>query len=159
MVIVVLCPSVELPSHQTNWIARGGCGLVFDDECRTGISEPDPIGGCLEKANRIKIDAHGVEMLGHPVFHPATSNDDMHALRAAEITDDLGVNPGNRLKLARPVVAVMWPRDPGRLMRFPFGGHPILKQRGKLVHRRRWAREQSHLSVFLDRGSRSVIGA
>ena len=54
-------------------------------------------------------------------------------LDAAQVPDDLGVDPGDRRELAGPVVAVVGPGDPGRLVRLPFGGHPVAERGGGLV--------------------------
>ena len=50
--------------------------------------------------------------------------EDLDRLVVGEHARDLGVDPRNRPELARPVRLVMRPRDPGRAVRLPLGGHP-----------------------------------
>src|SRR5260370_9772455 len=45
---------------------------------------------------------------------------------------DIGVNPGNGRKFARPVGPLMWPSEPRRLVRLPLGWHPVT-ERGRRV--------------------------
>src|SRR5262249_6695332 len=54
-------------------------------------------------------------------------DEDVDPFDASEMAADLGVDPGDRFKLARPVGTVVWPRDPGGLVRLPLGRHAIAK--------------------------------
>ncbi len=59
---------------------------------------------------------------------------DVHLLDAREVANDLRVDPRNGLELARPVGAVVRPRDPGGLVRLPLGRHAIA-ERGRCVRK------------------------
>jgi hypothetical protein len=50
--------------------------------------------------------------------------EDLHALVLAEGANDLGIDPGNRTKLARPVRLVVRPGDPRCVVLLPLGRHP-----------------------------------
>ena len=50
-------------------------------------------------------------------------DEDMDALDAGEMADDLGEDPGDGLKLAGPVGGVVGPGDPCGGVRLPLGGH------------------------------------
>ncbi len=53
-------------------------------------------------------------------------------LDAREMADDLRIDPRNRLELARPVGAIVRPRDPRGLVRLPLGRHAIAERGGSL---------------------------
>src|SRR5262249_20746140 len=57
-------------------------------------------------------------LLDRAAFHQ-----DPHPLHAAQLPHDLRVHPRNRRETPRPVLAIVRPRDPCGLVRFPFGGH------------------------------------
>src|SRR5688572_13552752 len=57
---------------------------------------------------------------------------DLDSLVLGEHARDLGVHPGNRSELPRPVGLVMRPGDPGGSMPLPLSGHP---EPGRTVHR------------------------
>ncbi len=86
-------------------------------------------------------------------FIGAAADDDVHLLDAAQVADDLGVDPGNRSELAGPVVAVVRPGDPGRRVRLPFGGHAIAQRTGRLIRGRR---SRVAARIVLAHGSCSV---
>ena len=132
-VVVVLGPAVELPVDQTDGVSDVGRRLVLDDERRRRVAQPDAVGRRLEEPDRVEVDAHGVELVGDPALHRPAADDDVDHLDAAQVADDLGVDPGDRRELAGPVVAVVRPGDPGRRVRLPFGGHAVA-ERGGLVH-------------------------
>ena len=79
----------------------------------------------------------------------AILDENAYALHARQVTDDLGIHPTNRSKLARPVGSLVRPRQPGSLMRLPLGGHPAATIRGSgaggFARVRRWS-HPSHLS-------------
>jgi hypothetical protein len=50
---------------------------------------------------------------------------DVDVFDAGEMADDLGVDPGDGLELAGPVVGVVGPGDPGGGVRGPLGGHAV----------------------------------
>ncbi len=56
-------------------------------------------------------------------------DEDVDVFDAGEVTDDLGVDPGDGLELAGPVFGVVGPGDPGGGVRRPFGGHAISRLR------------------------------
>ena len=114
-VVVVLGPAVEFPVDQADVGSRAASRIVLDDERRAGVAEPAPIGRRLEESDRVEVDAHGVELVGDPVLHRAVADDDVDALDAAQVADDLGVDPRDRRELAGPVVAI----DAARRSRSP----------------------------------------
>src|SRR6185295_3096996 len=67
-----------------------------------------------------KIDARPPE---HPLRRRGILGEDADPLVAREDPDDLGVGPRDGLEPARPVRLVVGPRDPGRAVGGPLGGH------------------------------------
>jgi hypothetical protein len=61
--------------------------------------------------------------LARQLFRSRIFDNQFHALMAAQITNDFGIDPRNRLELARPIELVMRPRQPGGGMGLPLGGH------------------------------------
>src|SRR5713226_4725956 len=59
------------------------------------------------------------------VFRPLTLDDQVHALMPRQVADDLGINPWDRIELARPVAAEMRPSQPRRFVRLPLRGHAV----------------------------------
>ena len=92
-------------------------------------SQPRSV-AALKNCTRVEFHPRPIEQVGNRALHRATGYYDVHGLDAAEMADDLGVDPGNGRELARPVVAVVRPGDPGRLVRLPFGGHAVAKLGG-----------------------------
>ena len=56
-------------------------------------------------------------------FFRGILHQDVDGFATHDIADDLGINPRDRREAPRPISAIMRPRYPGRLVRFPFGGH------------------------------------
>ena len=56
------------------------------------------------------------------------------AVAMMEVPNNLAINPGNTTKFARPVVFVMRPGNPGRLVRLPFRRHAIAELGGTRKH-------------------------
>ena len=53
-------------------------------------------------------------------------DEEMDVFDLGEVADDLGVDPGDGLELAGPVLGVVGPRDPGCCVRGPLGGHAVV---------------------------------
>src|SRR5262249_42888857 len=106
------------------------------DEGRARVAQPGSVSRRLEEPDRAEVDPGGIELVGRAAFHRCAAHDDVDHLNAAQITHDLSVDPGDDCKFTRPVIAVMWPGDPGRGVRLPFGGHAIAERSGKLAQRR-----------------------
>ena len=135
LMVVVLRPAVELPVEQRDAVLDGP-GAVVDQERRAGVAEPDAVGGRLDELDPPEVHPHLVQALGGSDLHLPPLDHDVDPLDPAQVPDDLGVDPGHRRELAGPVVAVVGPGDPGRLVRLPLGGHPISELGGRLGHHR-----------------------
>ncbi len=115
--VVVLGPGVEVP------VGEGELALRIFDEDGAGVAEPDPVGlpGMEVQAGHVgsaaEEDASGA-LLGGLVV-----DEDVDVFAAREMTDDLGVDPGDGLELTGPVFGVMGPCDPGGGVGRPFGRH------------------------------------
>src|SRR5260370_25011960 len=51
--------------------------------------------------------------------------DQIHTLMPRQVADDFGIDPWDRIELARPVAAKVRPGEPRGFMRLPFGGHAV----------------------------------
>src|SRR5207244_1573143 len=49
--------------------------------------------------------------------------EDVDRFALVQVVDDVGVDPGDGVELAGPVVGVVRPGEPRRLVRLPLGGH------------------------------------
>jgi hypothetical protein len=70
-----------------------------------------------------EIRAAALEDAGGAALGGEIVDQDVDALDAGEMADDLGVNPRDGLKLAGPVVGIVRPCDPCGGVRLPLGGH------------------------------------
>ena len=90
------------------------------------VASPHPIGWPAMKAN---VVAERVGLAPGPCGQafPMPRSLTISSTRScrAQVADDFGIDPGDRLELSRPVAAIMRPGEPGGGVRFPFGGHAI----------------------------------
>ena len=89
-------------------------------------------------------------MLARAALLSAVLHDEMHPLMASQQAHNFGVEPGDRLKLSRPVFRVMRPSQPGGFVPVPFGGHAIAQFARSLAVR---ALEHSCVIGYLGSGS------
>ena len=119
MPVVVLGPGVELP------VGDGEvCRLASSvDEDGAGVAQPDAVGGPVVEVEAGEVgaaaakDAVARRSAARSLTRMWTSS------TRGEMADDLGVDPGDGLELAGPVVGVVGPGDPGGGVRLPLGGH------------------------------------
>ncbi len=143
--VVVLGPGVEAPARRGDGRQSRLLRRIAADEDRTVVARPDAVGRDAEETERCRrslprrladflrrstVRAHqqlpGFRLVCFIV------DQDVDPLDAREVTNDLGVDPRNRLELARPVGAIVRPRDPGGVVRLPLGGHAIAERGGRL---------------------------
>ena len=101
--VVIFGPAIEFPVDKADGCVVAGCvEFVPYDEGRAGVAQPAPVGRRLEESNRSDVDANCVELVGHAPLHIFATNDDLNLLDAAQVADDLGVDPadGSRTCLA-----------------------------------------------------------
>jgi len=58
-------------------------------------------------------------------------NDQFNPLMPRQIADDLAIDPRDRLKLPRPIAAIMGPSEPRCRMRLPLGRHAVAEGGGQ----------------------------
>src|SRR5205823_2488572 len=93
------------------------------DEGAAGVAGPDTIRGPA-MAPDVAGERVGLgEEPARALFCRGIVNNQIDALVATEIADDLRVNPGDRFEFARPIAFKMRPGKPGRFVRLPFRGH------------------------------------
>ncbi len=126
-VIRIFRPCVELKvqSEQPGICVIGG--RRQEDAAR--VARPHAIGAPMMKANIlgecVRKRARFFEHRARPLFPTPVIDDQVHTLMPRQGADDLGIDPWDRFKLARPVAPQMRPSEPGRLVRFPLGGHAV----------------------------------
>src|SRR5438445_13502655 len=123
LVIRILGPSVEqkMQSEQSgNCLIRG-----WRQEDAAGIARPHAISAPAMKENTIRESARFLEHHARSLFPTRVIDDQVHTLVPCQVADDLGIDPWDRIELARPVGAKMRPRKPGRVVRLALGGHAV----------------------------------
>src|ERR1043165_2879345 len=86
-------------------------------EDAAGVAHPNAVGGPAMKAD---VGREGVGSFENPagvLSRGRILHDQLDTLVLCQIADDLGINPGNRFELLRPVTFIMGPRQPGCGMR------------------------------------------
>src|SRR5208337_381217 len=76
----------------------------------------------------------------------------VYALHACQIANDFGIDPRDGCELARPVRAIVRPRDPCSFVRLPFARHAIAKRAGSLGSKSASLRQGLHQKPLCDRG-------
>src|SRR5712692_9445890 len=115
--VVVFGPAVELP------VGDGQFTLPVANEYGAIVPRPNPVGGINEKLDGVKLRTGLLKNTPGAVFLIVVVNQNTNALDPCELAYDVGVNPRDRCESARPILVIVWPGDPGGLMRFPLGGH------------------------------------
>jgi hypothetical protein len=139
VVVGVLGPCIKVKVDDRGLSSR------FWDEYGSGVPGPAPVSRQLEKFHSPEICAHfGQHPRGSLLLHGGV-DDNSYLLegrtcfgtkaRRGQIPNDLSVNPRDRSKFSGPVALVMRPREPGRLMGLPFGGHAIAELGRSFSHR------------------------
>jgi hypothetical protein len=62
-----------------------------------------------------------------------------HAFHARQMTNDLAIQPRDRLEFSRPVGFLVRPGEPGGLVRLPLGRHPEAQRARRGRVRRHWS--------------------
>ncbi len=126
--VVVLGPAVEPP------VGRGQLARASSlHEDRAEVARPDAVG-----RHAHEVDARrgrrrpAPSMLARLLPRRRRSTTRMRTRsRGASCAHDLGVDPGDRRELARPVASLVRPGDPGRRVRLPLGGHAEAERCGE----------------------------
>ena len=115
--VVVLGPGVELP------VGDGDLALWILDEDGAGVAEPDAVGEPLVEVKAGEVGAGAEEDAARALLGGLVIDEDVDVFAAGEVSDDLGVDPGDGLEFSGPVFGVVGPGDPGAGVRGPLGGH------------------------------------
>ena len=118
--VVVLGPGVELP------VGDGEIAAGIFDEDGAGVAEPDTVGGPVVEVEAGEVGSGAAEEAGGTVLGVGVVDEDVDVFDSGEVADDLGVDPGDGLELAGPVLGVVGPGDPGGGVRGPLGGHAVV---------------------------------
>ena len=115
--IVILGPAIELP------IGRGDDSAIIHDKNGPKITNPPAVGGRDEEIDGSQVYAAAVQDFSRTISSGGIIDDDAHPLNAGEVTDNVGVDPRNRLEFAGPIGEFVRPGEPRRDLRLPFGRH------------------------------------
>ena len=118
--VVVLGPGVELP------VGDGEVALGVFDEDGAGVAEPDAVSGPVVEVQAGEVGSGAAEHGGGAVFGGEVVDEDMDVFDLGEVADDFGVDPGDGLEFAGPVLGVVGPGDPGGSVGGPLGGHAVV---------------------------------
>ena len=105
------------------WMRDSGC--IF-------VAHPPAVGEPAVASDVCRPRVRSIEQLAHLPFSRRIIDDQFNALMPREISNDLGIDPRNRLEPARPVAAIVRPCEPGCIVRLPLSRHPIAEGRGRL---------------------------
>ncbi len=117
MPVAVLGPAVEAP------VGKGKVALRAQGEDGAGVAEPDAVGGPLMEVDAGEVGSAALENGGGATLGGLVVDENVNVFDAGEVSDDLGVDPGDGLELTGPVVGVLGPGDPGGGVGLPLGGH------------------------------------
>ena len=104
--VVVFRPGIEFPIGDRERI------VVFHED-GAGITGPHAVGWPLVEINVGDVRSRPLEDVAGAFGGCRVVDEDMDDLDVGEMADDVGVNPGNCLELARPIVCVVRPGNPG----------------------------------------------
>src|SRR5579863_2283614 len=105
--------------------AGGSARATLFQEDASGVAQPDAVGGPAVEANVRGERVGAFEDAARASGRRGVADDQLDPLVLRQMADDLGINPGNRLKLSRPVAVEMRPGEPGGGVRLPLGGHAV----------------------------------
>ena len=125
--VVVFGPGVEAPVGDGDLAGRILC------EDGAGVAEPDTVGGPLVKVETGHVGAAALEDGFGTALGGLVVDEDVDLFDAGEVADDLGVDPGDGLEFAGPVLRVMGPGYPRGVVWFPLGGHAKCGRRFGLI--------------------------
>src|SRR5215472_2122985 len=128
MPVRVLGPGVEAP------VGDGYSPFYVSDEDRARVPRPDAVGRPLMEAHIVKVSVGALEDARTAALVLLVLHEQMDTLTLGEEPDDFGVEPGNGLELAGPVLRVVRPCQPCGLVRLPFSGHAVAELVGCLDH-------------------------
>jgi hypothetical protein len=114
-------PGIEAPVGESD-------GILVPDKDRAGIAGPDPVRAPEMELHAFAVNVAVAQHLLSRMFFRRGSDDEVHIFRAGKMADDIGKDPGDGLKLSRPIIAVVRPGQPGSGVRLPFRGHAIAEQ-------------------------------
>jgi len=92
-------------------------------EGAAGVARPDPICSPAVKPNVIAECIGAVEDFAGVFLGRSIGDDQFDSFVSRKIANDFRVDPRDRFKLSRPVVAIVRPGQPGSLVRLPLGRH------------------------------------
>src|SRR5262249_1709820 len=95
------------------------------NEDGAGVARPDAIGGPNMETDVLETNVREPQDFAGKRFFVRALDDNVHLLHAAEMPNDVGINPGYGRELSGPVAAIVRPRDPGCRVRLPFGRHSV----------------------------------
>src|SRR2546428_7347512 len=92
-------------------------------EDRPEVPGPAAVRGKAEDLDPAEIDPGPRQHAPRLALVGCRAHEDARHLAGGELADDLGVHPGNRRELARPIAPVVRPSEPRRVVRLPLRGH------------------------------------
>ena len=127
--VVVLGPGVELPVGDGE-VCPWGFLTKMGPESRSQTRSV----GQWWKWRRARLAPARRRMVGGAAFGGEVVDEDVDVFDAGEVADDFGVDPGDGLEFAGPVLGVVGPGDPGGGVWGPLGGHAVVLMGGCLRH-------------------------
>ena len=127
--VVVLGPAVETPVNEGDLRGRVPHGGA-PHERAARVADPAPVRREPVDADPTRIDPGPGQPPQRPPLGAGVAEYNLDRLDRRELADDLDVAPPDRLDLARPVGTVVRPREPGRAVGGPLGGHAVPVPRG-----------------------------
>src|SRR5579872_612710 len=139
-------PSAEAPVGNRDFMISG----LTPHEHRAGIAGPSSIRRPEMKFHPLEAYVATVEQGTNRVTFRGVADNDVNVLNAAQMADNVSIDPRNRLKFSRPVILIVRPGKPRALVPLPFSGHAIAEFAwSQLIERRMWIRHCQSRNLWL----------
>ncbi len=110
-------PGIEFPIRYSQF------ALVAFHEYRAGIACPDAVRAEQKRLDLRQINASEAERPASFLVGAIILHEQAYPFALVQVADDFDIDPRNRPEFPGPIVAVVGPGEPDRLVRLPFGRH------------------------------------
>ena len=102
------------------------------DKNRSCVPRPAAIGWVNDELNFLEIAAGAPEIVAGQFLLRLVAHQNADYFFGRNFPHHLAINPPDRVKFPRPVGVIVWPAEPGGLVRFPFRRHGEAEFGGRL---------------------------
>src|SRR5215471_16253389 len=117
----ILRPAAETPVCHRNFVVAG----IAAHKDRPGIARPATIRWPEMKLHPLQAYMTAIEDGAHRIALGGVEHDDVHIFDPAQMSNDVGVYPRDRLEFSRPVILIVRPCKPCPLLPFPLRPYAV----------------------------------